>query len=158
MVQDGVQWFGPAYAWLFWPAVVVATAIFLAWVLITWRTIRRPDTPTIIFLALVCVTLVPFLLPNMRERYYYPADTLALILAFMIPSLWFFPVLFQVLSLLSYSMFLWAAPPSNLQAATVLGFVTLILLLLQQARWSRPPTAGAAPASRLADPEPRVHE
>jgi Gpi18-like mannosyltransferase len=146
-----------AYTLLFWPAVVVATGIFLAWVLITWRTVRRADTPTLILLALVCVTLVPFLLPNMRERYYYPADTLSLILAFMVPSFWFFPVLFQILSLLSYSMFLWAAPPSNLQAAAVLSFITLMLLLRRQAQWrSRPNsvevTSGRGPIARGSGP------
>ena len=146
-----------AYTLLFWPAVVVATGIFLAWVLITWRTVRRADTPTLILLALVCVTLVPFLLPNMRERYYYPADTLSLILAFMVPSFWFFPVLFQILSLLSYSMFLWAAPPSNLQAAAVLSFITLMLLLRRQAQWrSRPNsvevTSGRDPIARGSGP------
>ncbi|HET6846203.1 MAG TPA: hypothetical protein VFH29_05175, partial [Anaerolineales bacterium] len=132
-----------AYAWLFWPAVVGAVAIFLVWVLITWRTARRRDTPALILIALVCVTLVPFLLPNMRERYYYPADTLSLILAFMVPGLWYFAVLFQILSLLSYSMFLWAAPPSNLQAAAVLSLATLILLLRQQTLWSHPPDSPA---------------
>ncbi len=124
-----------AYSWLFWPAVVGAIGIFVAWVLITWRTARRRDVPAIILIALVCVTLVPFLLPNMRERYYYPADTLAMILAFMVPSLWVFPVLFQAISLLSYSMFLWAAPPANLQAAAALSSLALLLLLRQQWLW-----------------------
>jgi Gpi18-like mannosyltransferase len=140
-----------AYSWLFWPAVLGAMAIFLAWVLITWRTTRRRDVPALILIALTCVTLVPFFLPNMRERYYYPADTLALILAFMVPSFWLFPVLFQILSLLSYSMFLWAAPTSNLQTAAVLSLTTLILLLHQQILWrSSPDTVNSGPA-----PDPR---
>jgi Gpi18-like mannosyltransferase len=141
-----------AYSWLFWPAVIGAIAIFLAWVYITWRTAGRRDVPAITLLALVCVTLVPFFLPNMRERYYYPADTLALILAFMAPSLWYFAILFQVLSLLSYAMFLWAAPPSYLQTAAVLSFLTLALLLRQQYLWRstpRPANAKSAASSRV---------
>jgi Gpi18-like mannosyltransferase len=135
-----------AYAWLFWPAVVAAIGIFLAWVFVTWRTARPKDVPTTILLALVCVTLVPFFLPNMRERYYYPGDTLALILAFMVPSLWFFPVLFQVLSLLSYSMFLWAGPQIHLQAAAILCFVTLLLLFRQQHLVTSSPDSGDHPS------------
>jgi Gpi18-like mannosyltransferase len=128
-----------AYAWLFWPAVIGAIVIFLTWVCITWRTADRRDVPSVTLLALVCVALVPFFLPTMRERYYYPADTFALILAFMVPSLWYFAVLFQVLSLLSYSMFLWGGPPINLQAAAVLSSVTLVLLLRQQYLWRSAP-------------------
>ena len=143
-----------AYTWLFWPAAVAAIGIYLAWVFITWRTARRLDEPALVLIALVCVTLVPFFLPNMRERYYYPADTLAMILAFMVPSLWFFPILFQIFSLLSYSMFLWAAPPINLQTAAVLGFLTLVLLLRQQFLWRAPAHAAAAASSTSLPPGP----
>jgi Gpi18-like mannosyltransferase len=122
-----------AYSWLLWPAVLGAMAIFLGWVFWSWRTVHRWDVPTVTLLALVCVTLVPFLLPNMRERYYYLADALSLILAFMLPALWYLPVLFQVLSMLSYSMFLWASPQPTLQAAALISLFTLILLLRRQA-------------------------
>ena len=119
--------------------------MFLAWVFHTWRTITRRDVPAIVLLALICVTLVPFFLPNMRERYYYPADTLSLILAFMLPGLWYLPVLFQILSMLSYSMFLWAAPQENLQAAALISLFTLILLLRRQALLGQPEEAAASP-------------
>jgi Gpi18-like mannosyltransferase len=122
-----------AYSWLLWPAVLGAMLIFLGWAFWSWRTVGRLDVPTITLLALVCVTLVPFFLPNMRERYYYLADTLSLILAFMMPALWYLPVLFQVLSMLSYSMFLWASPQPILEAAALISLFTLILLLRQQA-------------------------
>ncbi|MFH1183976.1 MAG: hypothetical protein V1755_02915 [Chloroflexota bacterium] len=136
-----------AYSWLLWPSVVVATLIFLGWVYYSWRTTRRKNVPAIVLLALVCVTLVPFLLPNMRERYYYLGDVLSLILAFMTPAVWYLPILFQVLSLLSYSMFLWAAPQANLQAATLISLFTLVVLLRQQA-FLRKPTEDTAPPTR----------
>ena len=139
-----------AYSWLLWPAVAVAVAIFLAWIYHTWRNTQRKDVAAIILLALICVTLVPFLLPNMRERYYYPADTIALILAFMVPALWYVPILFQIVSMLSYSLFLWAAPSANLMAATLLVLFTLILLLRQQALLGEPLEPLPAPASRPA--------
>jgi hypothetical protein len=122
-----------AYSWLLWPAVIGAVLIFLGWVYWSWRTVEPLDVPTITLLALVCATLVPFFLPNMRERYYYLADTLSLILAFMVPVLWYLPLLFQVLSMLSYSMFLWASPRPILEAAALISLFTLILLLRQQA-------------------------
>lgn len=138
-----------AYSVVFWPSVAGAICIFVLWVVMTWRTARRQDVPAIVLISLVCLTLVPFLLPNMRERYYYPADTLSLILAFMVPSLWIFPILFQALSLLSYAMFLWAAPPSFLQAAALLSAFTLVVLLRQQALWATsPPERKPAPTEQ----------
>ncbi len=145
-----------AYSWLFWPAVLGAIGIFMLWVVITWRTARRRDVPAVILIALVCVTLVPFLLPNMRDRYFYPADTLAMILAFMVPSLWVFPVLFQAISLLSYSMFLWAAPPVNLQAAAALSSVALVLLLRRQLLWTSVPDSSLAASSAKHPPRSRA--
>ncbi|HSR19899.1 MAG TPA: hypothetical protein VLL49_03195 [Anaerolineales bacterium] len=126
-----------AHTWLIWPAALGAIGIFLTWVYVSWRTTKRRDVPTVTLLALVCVTLVPFFLPTMRERYYYPADTLSLILAFMVPPLWYLPVLFQLLSTLSYSIFLWSAPQQNLEAAALLSLFTLVVLIRQQALWSR---------------------
>jgi len=137
-----------AYSWLLWPAVLVAVVIFLIWVYYTWRTTRRRDVPAIILLALICVTLVPFFLPNMRERYYYPADTISLILAFVAPGLWYVPILFQILSMLSYSMFLWAAPQTYLQAATLIALFTLILLFRQQVSLGEPVKASTPKQAR----------
>jgi Gpi18-like mannosyltransferase len=125
-----------AHTWLLWPAVLGAIGIFLTWIYFTWRTMERRDVPAVTLLALVCVTMVPFFLPNMRERYYFPADTLSLTLAFMAPPLWYLPVLFQLLSTLSYSIFLWSAPNGNLEAATLLSLFTLVVLIRQQALWS----------------------
>jgi Gpi18-like mannosyltransferase len=143
-----------AYSWLLWPAVLGAALIFLSWVFWSWRTVPRLDAPTITLLALVCVTLVPFFLPNMRERYYYLADTLSLILAFMLPALWYLPVLFQVLSMLSYSMFLWASPRPVLEAAALISLFTLILLLRQQVMLGAPgKPAGKAVGSGAEYPE-----
>lgn len=152
-----------AYGWLFWPAVVTAVVIFMLWVYISWRTTRRRDVPAIVLLTLVCVTLVPFFLPNMRERYYYLGDVISVIWVFMVPAVWFVPILFQTLSMLSYSMFLWAAPQANLQAASLISLFTLILLLRMQASLDGPVPETApdrdVPATagdRRLEPSPRT--
>jgi hypothetical protein len=45
---------------------------------------------------------MPYLLPTMHERYFFVADVMTLILAFVIPRMWVAAPLFQVGSLLSY--------------------------------------------------------
>ncbi len=44
-------------------------------------------------LALLSVLLVPYILPYMHERYYYPADILSVIFAFYFPEKFYVPVI-----------------------------------------------------------------
>lgn len=61
----------------------------------------------VVLAATVSVLLVPFLLPNMHERYFYLADVLTVVAAFWLPRrLWFAPVLTQFASLCAYLPFL----------------------------------------------------
>ena len=57
-------------------------------------------------LALLMAVGVPFLLPHMHDRYFYPADALSLALAFAMPAL--FPVapLVEFASFLGYYAYL----------------------------------------------------
>ncbi|WP_405593607.1 hypothetical protein [Streptomyces sp. NBC_01092] len=71
--------------------------------------VRRPDLThlQLVLAAAVSALLVPFLLPNMHERYFYLADVLTVIAAFWLPrKLWFAPVLTQFASLFAYIPFL----------------------------------------------------
>ncbi|MER6060305.1 hypothetical protein ABT167_03705 [Streptomyces sp. NPDC001792] len=57
----------------------------------------------IVLLATCSAILVPFLLPSMHERYFYPADVLTVMAAFRRPrQLWYLPVLVQIASFGSY--------------------------------------------------------
>jgi Gpi18-like mannosyltransferase len=65
-------------------------------------------TPTRILLAATTFALlVPYLLPAMHERYFYPAETLAVVAAFWLPRhLWSLPVLTQSASVFAYLPYL----------------------------------------------------
>ena len=52
--------------------------------------------------ATVSLAAVPFVLPKMHDRYFFPADVLSIALALVVPRLWFVPILFQLSSGLSY--------------------------------------------------------
>jgi hypothetical protein len=56
--------------------------------------------------ALASVALVPFILPRMHQRYFYPQDMLSLVIAFFLPELWFLPMLSQIISVIAYGPFL----------------------------------------------------
>lgn len=131
--------------------VALAIAVVLTWIVYSWlKTVRR-DRPAILLLALVSVTLTPFFLPNMHDRYFYLADTISIVLAFCMPGTWFFPILFQLVSGLSYSIYLLSASPDNLIVAAVLNVIALGLLLLRQASMSGRREPGEGPSSAAAN-------
>lgn len=126
-----------ALGFLSGPGIALAAVAVVAWIIYTWRSNRRVNHATFLLLGLVCVTLTAFVLPNMHERYFYPADTLSIALAFWFPELWFIPVLFQVVSGLSYSVYLLGAPSDNVAIAAGVNLLTLAILLVRQAIQSR---------------------
>ena len=84
-----------------------AAFLFLLNVLgLAWINRRRLSDRAVICLALLMAVGVPFLLPHMHDRYFYPADALSLALAFAMPAL--FPVapLVEFASFLGYYAYL----------------------------------------------------
>lgn len=107
--------------------------ILLGWALI-YGLKRSPVTPnTLVLAALVSVALTPFLLPKMHDRYFYPADVFSLIAAFFIPGIWFVPIAYQVISLLSYLPFLFGVNPQGVMPFAILvNFLVICFLLWKQ--------------------------
>jgi Gpi18-like mannosyltransferase len=114
------------------PGVLVGALVILAWVLYTLRHTRKVDRAVMLLLALISVALTPFVLPNMHDRYFFPADVISIVLAFAMPEMWFVAVLFQGISGLSYSIYLLSGPPDNLEGAALINLFVLILLLRKQ--------------------------
>ena len=92
--------------------IPLAALLLLTWVLVSARKTLSFPRNILVLTALVSVALVPFLLPKMHDRYFYPADVISLLAAFFIPELWFIPIAYQIISMLSYMPFLFGA---NLQ-------------------------------------------
>lgn len=53
--------------------------------------------------TLVFALAIPFLLPEMHERYFYLADVVSIIYAFYFPRYFYIAVIIQLCSLLSYA-------------------------------------------------------
>ncbi|MBI5823220.1 MAG: hypothetical protein HZB18_04275 [Chloroflexi bacterium] len=82
---------------------VVAT---LVWMYTTWQATAELSGKYIILIAFISTALIPYLLPKMHDRYFYPADVFSILLAFYWPSLWFMPILYQLSSGGAISVFL----------------------------------------------------
>ncbi len=59
----------------------------------------------LVFIVLIAVVM-PFVLPKMHERYFYPAALISILLPFYSPRLRLVPLVLQCTSLLSYTLFL----------------------------------------------------
>ena len=131
--------------------IALAGLLLGLWVLLAWRKRQADGQNGMLLASLASVGLVPFLLPRMHQRYFYPQDLLSLVAAFFFPELWFLPLLSQIISLLSYSPFLFnytvSLPGLHLNAilwlALPLEIAALAITLWKQFHLSVPVGAAA---------------
>jgi Gpi18-like mannosyltransferase len=119
--------------------LLIAAIAILFWVY--WSSYRAKPELTkgnILLLATISVSLMPFLLPKMHDRYFYPADVFSLLLAFFIPELWFLPILYQMISAAATSVFLFNGSDALLLGAALLNAVAIAYLLKYQREHALP--------------------
>ena len=99
---------------------------------------RKITNEIILKLALVLVLIVPFLLPEMHDRYFYLADVLSLIYAFYFPKYFYVPIVVQFCSLESYMPILMAKTVIDQAylALPLLGIITLLVWDLMKTLWN----------------------
>jgi Gpi18-like mannosyltransferase len=80
----------------------------------------------LIALAFLSLLVTPFLLPKMHERYFYPADVLAIVFAFYYPRFFYAPVVMVLVSFFAYFPFLFRQP---VVALPVLALILLAMIV-----------------------------
>lgn len=81
------------------------------------------------------MTVIPFLLPHMHDRYFYLSEVMLLILGFSFRNLFYFPFFSQFASLLSYYAYLmqrYLLPLSLGSAVLLLLLIILIYYFIRQ--------------------------
>ena len=97
------------YDW--WPQGVVFTAcVALLVAVVVYRSAVRITAEMTVFLAAYSVLVMPYLLPKMHDRYYFPADVIGIVLAFYLPRYWYVPVVIGTVSVLLYARYLTYQP------------------------------------------------
>lgn len=123
------------YQWLpdslypYWPAGVAFTGAVVLAVAVVVRKSRAVLGPDLLVtLAAFSVLVVPYLLPKMHDRYFFPADALVVVLACYRPRLWFLAPAVLLVSAQSHLLFLTGVEvvPLAVCAAILLG-VLLVL-------------------------------
>lgn len=100
------QWF-PSQDFKYFndPAIYLTGAAVLLFILITFIYKKFSDKEILIATSLM-LYLVPFLLPQMHDRYFFPAGIGSFVLAFIMPELAWLAVLMQVVTIFVYTPFL----------------------------------------------------
>lgn len=118
------------------PVFEIGFSIFvismLAWAWINWKANPPFTQKKIALTALAGVALVPFLLPKMLDRYFYPADILSFAVAILLPELWLVPIMFQISSGLVYLIFPFGFPPLMALPGAFINTALVIILTRAQ--------------------------
>lgn len=120
------KWLGIGLAGLF----VVLVGILL------WISKEQITLAIILKVTLVFALAIPFLLPEMHERYFYLADVVSIIYAFNFPRLFYIAIIMQLCSLLSYTPYFMNSEIISLSyvafaalVITIIAFADLVLAL-----------------------------
>lgn len=125
----GEQW----YQFSLYAGIAIAAVLLLAWTLYYGFKKYAITNPTFIFTALTSLAIVPYLLPKMHDRYFYPADMFSIIMVFFFPQFWFIPLAYQIISFLSYLPYLFNLPPlAVIPIAFGLNTLAILFLLWKQ--------------------------
>lgn len=113
---------------------IVAAFLFLFLLYLhCWLCRDSLDDKALLICTVLTVVAVPYLLPHMHDRYFFIADVMSLVLAFVIPWLGFCPVLVSFASLLGYHAYLkmrFLLPMSYGAAALLFVIVSLLIALM----------------------------
>lgn len=117
--QDVPEYVGKAAVYFAGAAVLITFAYFCS---------RRftISKEMILAIALFYVLLLPYILPYMHERYYYPADILSVAFAFYFPEKVYIPVITVLTSTYSTCRFLFGTHFINMKILSVLMLFNLI--------------------------------
>ncbi len=117
-IGDGLNYNSPSIFAIFWNVppertesiariAICAAGLYLINLLaLAWIKRKKLNDRAVLCLALLMAIGVPFLLPHMHDRYFYPADALSLVLAFGMPSLFLTAPLVEFGSFLGYYAYL----------------------------------------------------
>ena len=145
------QWL-PADAATYWKWIGIAlAAAFVIFVGVLVAKSKQLLTPAILLkIALAFVLAIPFLLPEMHERYFYLADIFSIIAAFYFPRLLFVAIVVQLSSLLSYAPYFLHTQVVDLTYVAFAELAMVIVVTIDLALTLYPDTSSGEPVAVVA--------
>jgi Gpi18-like mannosyltransferase len=115
-----------------WVGMGIFLLAMAIWGWTNWRAKIAFSHRQIMLMALASLALVPFVLPKMLDRYFYPVDVFSYAVVIFAPEMWFVPLLYQLISSLSCSIFLLDAPKIFVMVAALINTGATIYILRKQ--------------------------
>jgi len=109
-------------------AIAFAMTVILIFCFICYKGLKNTESNTILKLSMILLLLVPFVLPQMHERYFFPADILSVVYAFYFPKYYYLPIAVILTSYFSYYPYLFPYDP--MIKLEYLAFVLLALIII----------------------------
>lgn len=108
--------------------LAIAATVFLLLVTVMYKKFSTRD---IFLCSTLMLYVVPFLLPAMHERYFFPAGIATVALAFAYPSARFIvaAVLSQLVTMFSYTIYLFGTQPIPFAALSLIQLLIICVLL-----------------------------
>ena len=137
------QWIPNHYIDWYPIGVVFAASVVAIIAVFVYKSRVEVTEDLVIYMATCSVLIMPFILPKMHDRFFFPADIIAIVLAFYLPRYWYTPVIIGMTSLLAYFPFLYGVTFIPL---AWLAFFPLALIAVLG--WKLLQTLGHLPPSR----------
>ncbi|MBI5354328.1 MAG: DUF2029 domain-containing protein [Chloroflexi bacterium] len=115
-----------------WIGLSVFVVAMSTWGWVNWRAKNKLTHRQVVLMALAALALAPFVLPKMHDRYFYPVDVFSVAAVIFAPEMWFVPLVYQVISGLSYSRFLMGAPVYIVMFAALINTGAVVYILWKQ--------------------------
>lgn len=136
------QWLpsdAPADYWK-WTGMILAALFILVLSILLLLHKQQLTTALLLKVTLVFALAIPFLLPEMHERYFYLADVVSILYTFSFPRAFYVAIVMQLCSLLSYAPYLLHTQliPLSYVAGAVLLLLIIVLIDLLRTLYARP--------------------
>lgn len=139
------------YEELYLAGIILSTYVVLALALLVYRSRVQVTATVQVHLAALSVLIMPFILPRMLDRFFIPAEMIAVILAFYLPRVWYIPVLIGLTNFMVHVLHLYQYKPIPLNRLSILILVSIAVLVvklmrnLEYLRGPPPPSGGPRP-------------
>ncbi len=100
------RWIPKAYYDFYPVGIAFAAVVVLGIAYFVSKSRVKITADRLVFMATFSVLIMPYFLPKMHDRFFFPADVISIILAFYCPRYWYVPVVIGSVSFLTYMRFL----------------------------------------------------
>jgi Gpi18-like mannosyltransferase len=123
------QWLPNDLYDIFYPAGILwCAAMVLFFVTLVYKSQVRVTDERMVEWATLSVLIVPYFLPKMHDRFFFPADVISIILGFYFPQRFYVPIVISMVSFFSYLPFLFGYEMIPLRYLALILFTLIVLL------------------------------